>query len=208
MFPINLNLAHLPVTLVGNGPRAERRLALLDEDGAENVTIYAPDPVETLSRAGGGRLLRRWPTATEVTKTRLLLIADGVEAGVLRDLVATARASGTLINVEDQPGLCDFHSPAIVRRGDLLLTVSTGGRSPRLAHRLGRFLGEVFGPEWQRRLEDLGALRALWRAAGADPTTVSARTDAWIDRHGQLPGENDMTGAAVAAAASMLVVPT
>lgn len=184
MFPINLNLAHLPVALVGNGPHAERRLALLDEDGAENITVYAPAPIETLIRAGGGRLLRRWPTATEVAKTWLLLIADDVEAGVLRDLVATARASGTLINVEDQPGLCDFHSPAIVRRGDLLLTVSTGGRSPRLAHRLGRFLGEVFGPEWQRRLEDLGALRALWREAGADPVTVSARTDAWIDRHG------------------------
>ncbi len=94
-----------------------------------------------------------------------------------------------------------------MRRGDLLLTVSTGGRSPRLAHRLGRFLGEVFGPEWQRRLEDLGALRALWREAGADPTTVSDWTDAWMDRHGRLPGESETAAAARAAAASVLAAP-
>ncbi len=149
MFPISLDLSRLPVTLVGNGPQAARRLALLDEDGAENVIVYAPAPTEALARAGDGRLLRRWPTPAEVAQARLLLIADDVEAGVMRDLVATARAGGTLVNVEDRPELCDFHSPAVVRRGDLLLTVSTGGRSPRLAHRLGRFLGEVFGPEWQ-----------------------------------------------------------
>lgn len=207
MFPISLDLSRLPVTLVGNGPQAARRLALLDEDGAENVIVYAPAPTEALARAGDGRLLRRWPTPAEVAQARLLLIADDVEAGVMRDLVATARAGGTLVNVEDRPELCDFHSPAVVRRGDLLLTVSTGGRSPRLAHRLGRFLGEVFGPEWQRRLEDLGALRALWREAGADPAMVSAWTDAWMDRHGQLPGESETKAAAMAAATSVLAAP-
>lgn len=207
MFPISLDLSHLPVALVGNGPQTARRLALLDDDDAENVTVYAPTPIEALAHAGDGRLRRRWPTPAEVAEARLLLIADDVEPGVLGDLVATARASGTLVNVEDRPEFCDFHSPAAVRRGDLLLTVSTGGRSPRLAHRLSRFLGEVFGPEWQRRLEDLGALRALWREAGADPTMVSAWTDAWLDRHGRLPGESETKAAAMAAAASVLAAP-
>jgi len=207
MFPVNLDLSHLPVALVGNGPRAARRLALLDADGAENVTVYAPSPDHDLARKAGGRLQRRWPTPTEAAQARLLLIADDVERGVLRDLVATARAGGVLVNVEDQPELCDFHSPAIVRRGDLLLTVSTGGRSPRLAHRIGSFLGEVFGPEWQRRLEELGALRALWREAGADTQTVSAWTDAWADRHGQLPSESETKAAAAEVAASVLAAP-
>ena len=99
MFPVNLDLTHLPVALVGNGLQAERRLALLDEDGAETVTVYAPAAGETLARAAGGRLRRRWPTPAEVAEARLLLVADEVEGGVLRDLVATARASGTLVNV-------------------------------------------------------------------------------------------------------------
>jgi len=187
MFPIVLDLSILPVILVGTGPQAARRLALLDEDHARSVTVCAPAPAEALARAAGPRLLRRWPTPAEVASAKLLLIADGVEAGVLADLVAVARAAGTLVNVEDRPELSDFHSPAMVRRGDLLVTVSTGGRSPALARRLGRFLGTIFGPEWQTRLEGLAALRGQWREGGADPSTVSAWTEAWVDRHGQLP---------------------
>ena len=62
MFPIMLDLSILPVILVGNGPLAARRLALLDEDRARSVTSYAPAPSEALVRAAGPRLLRRWPT--------------------------------------------------------------------------------------------------------------------------------------------------
>ncbi len=195
MFPIMLDLAIVPVILVGNGPQALRRLALLDEDRARAVTVCAPVPSDRLAKAADARLLRRWPTPTEIASAKLLLIADGVEPGALADMVAVARAAGTLVNVEDRPELCDFHSPAIVRRGELLVTVSTGGRSPALARRLGRFLAEVFGPEWQARLEELAMLRAQWREAGADPSTVGAWTEAWVDRHGELPSEPEAAAA-------------
>lgn len=195
MFPIILDLARTPVALVGAGPQTARRLALLDEDHAAQVTVYAAEPEAALMRAAGARLRRRWPSAEEIGAHRILFIGDGVEPGLIETLVEAARTAGTLVNVEDQPGLCDFHSPAMVRRGDLLLTVSTGGKSPALAHRLGRFLGGVFGPEWRERLEDLATLRGAWRQAGADPAMVGAWTDAWVDRHGDLPAE---AGAAAA----------
>jgi precorrin-2 dehydrogenase len=197
MFPIMLDLSTAPVVLVGTGPQTIRRLTLLDEDGAGNVAVHAPSPGEALTSAAGARLVRRWPTPAEIASARLLLIADGIEASALSDLVVVARAAGTLVNVEDRPELSDFHSPSIVRRGDLLMTVSTGGRSPALARRLGRFLGHVFGPEWQERLEDLAALRAQWREAGADPSTVGAWTEAWVDRHGQLPSETEAAATAL-----------
>jgi precorrin-2 dehydrogenase/sirohydrochlorin ferrochelatase len=126
MFPITLDLSTLPVILAGNGPRAQRRLMLLDEDRAGSVTVHAPKPSEELATAARERLVRRWPTPAEIASAKLLLIADGVEASALADLVAVARAAGTLVNVEDRPELSDFHSPATVRRGDLLVTVSTG----------------------------------------------------------------------------------
>lgn len=198
MFPAVLDLSRLPVVLVGNGPMTERRLALLDEARAESVTVYAQVPSEALERRAGKRLRRRWPTPAEAASARVLLIADGVELGFLHDIVAAARAGGALVNVEDRPELCDFHSPATVRRGDLLLTVSTGGRSPALSRRLGRFLAEVFGPEWQARLESLARLRAQWREAGADPATVSDRTEAWIERHDLLPDSGTASAAATA----------
>ena len=197
MFPIMLDLSSLPVILAGNGPQAARRLALLDEARAASVTVCAPAPVEALAAAAGRRLVRRWPTPAEVASAKLLLVADGIEASALSDLVAVARAAGTLVNVEDRPELSDFHSPAMVRRGDLLVTVSTGGRSPALARRLGRFLGEVFGPEWQARLADLAALRSQWREGGADPSTVGAWTEAWVERNGRFPSEAEAAATAI-----------
>ena len=66
-------------------------------------------------------------------------------------LAALARSERVLVNVEDRPALCDFHSVAEVRRGDLLLTVSTGGASPGLAARIRARLAADFGPEWAER---------------------------------------------------------
>ena len=68
------------------------------------------------------------------------------------ELAALARSERVLVNVEDRPALCDFHSVAEVRRGDLLLTVSTGGASPGLAARIRARLAAEFGPEWADRL--------------------------------------------------------
>src|SRR6185369_3001873 len=77
----------------------------------------------------------------------------------------------------------NVHAPALLRRGDLLLTVSTGGRSPGLARRLKRFLEGIFGAEWQDRLEALATLRQAWREAGALPADIARRTEEWVDRH-------------------------
>ncbi|HMK67664.1 MAG TPA: NAD(P)-dependent oxidoreductase [Stellaceae bacterium] len=187
MFPINLNLQRLSVALVGSGPMTERRLELLDEGRAEDVTVYAPTPSEALVRRAGPRLRRRWPTEADVARTRVLMIADGLGSTLTEILVAAARVGGTLVNVEDRPELCDFHSPATVRRGDLLLTVSTGGRSPALARRLRHFLAELFGSEWAARVDRLGELRAGWREDGLDRATVLQRTERWVEREGFLP---------------------
>ena len=74
--------------------------------------------------------------------------AVGVSVDLARELAARARRLKVLVNVEDVLPLCDFHVPAIVRRGELLLTASTGGQVPGLARRLREALAEQFGPEW------------------------------------------------------------
>jgi len=88
-----------------------------------------------------------------------------------------------LVNVEDRPALCDFHSVAEVRRGDLLLTVSTGGASPGLAARIRARLAGEFGPEWADRLAQLRGQRAVWRCDGRD---LAAETDALLQANGWL----------------------
>jgi precorrin-2 dehydrogenase/sirohydrochlorin ferrochelatase len=77
-----------------------------------------------------------------------------------RDAIAlAARDHGVLVNVMDDVPNCDFAAPAVVRRGDLVLAISTSGRSPALARKLREDLEGRFGVEWAELLEVLQDVR-------------------------------------------------
>lgn len=181
MYPLTLDVAKLPVALAGGGPALCRRLAGLDAARAAHVTVFAEAPDAALADAAGPRLVQRLPTAADLVGVRLLLVA-GLDDGAAAALAGLARAMGVLVNVEDRKPWCDVHVPAVVRRGDLTLTVSTNGRSPGLAKRIRRYLERLFGPEWATRVDDVAARRTAWRSEGADMATVGNRTDALIAR--------------------------
>jgi precorrin-2 dehydrogenase/sirohydrochlorin ferrochelatase len=167
MLPITLNPHALKAGLIGAGEALARRAALLAEAGVE------------------ARLLP--PDAPEAALEGLnLLFVAGLGEGESRLLAGRARALGVLVNVEDVLPLCDFHVPAIVRRGDLLLTVSTGGQAPGLSRALRESLAEQFGPEWTARLRDLGRARARWRSEGLSPAEVSQMVRAKAESEGWL----------------------
>jgi precorrin-2 dehydrogenase / sirohydrochlorin ferrochelatase len=88
-----------------------------------------------------------------------LCVASSADPAERDRIAAEARARGALVNVMDDVANCDFAAPAIVRRGDLVLAISTGGRSPALARRLREELEERFGPEWAAVLEVLRDVR-------------------------------------------------
>ncbi|MBV8167136.1 MAG: siroheme synthase, partial [Alphaproteobacteria bacterium] len=72
--------------------------------------------------------------------------------------------------------LCDFHMPAMVRRGDLVLAISTGGRSPGLARVLREWLETLLDAEWGARLQCLADQRVRWRRSGRSTNEISALT--------------------------------
>lgn len=166
MLPIVLSES-VRAGLVGEGNPLGRRAALLVEAGIKAELLSDPED-------------------TELARLKLLFIA-GLPETEAYDLAGRARALGVLVNVEDVPELCDFHVPAVVRRGELVLTASTGGRAPGLARHLREWLERQFGPEWQGRLDQIGEARASWRADGVPPSEVSRRTREWIGREGWLP---------------------
>jgi precorrin-2 dehydrogenase/sirohydrochlorin ferrochelatase len=163
VLPIVLN-TDIKVGLAGQGEALKRRRALLD--GAQV-------PVRTVA------------SKDQISGLQVLFIA-GLDADASAELAGAARARGILVNVEDVPALCDFHVPAIVRRGDLMLTASTGGKAPGLSRNVREWLETRFGPEWDEHLECLSAARKDWRSQGLNPAEVSQRTRDFIAKEGWL----------------------
>jgi precorrin-2 dehydrogenase/sirohydrochlorin ferrochelatase len=182
MIPVALDPAALTLAIVGRGDRALRRFAAVRDAGAPDALLFADQPDGAMIREAGARLRRRLPDCTDLAKLRLLWIAD-LPDEIATGLAALARSHRVLVNVEDRPALCDFHSVAEVRRGELLLTVSTGGASPGLAACIRSRLAAEYGPEWSERLAVLRSRRAAWRRDGRN---VAALTDALLHANGWL----------------------
>ncbi|MEJ0017993.1 MAG: NAD(P)-dependent oxidoreductase [Acetobacteraceae bacterium] len=179
MIPVALDASAVAVAVAGRGPAALRRFLAL-RAGAREVTLYSDHP-EDLAAAGAA-LRPRLPVCGDLAALHALWIV-GLPDDQAAGLAAQARAARVLVNVEDRPALCDFHNVAEVRRGDLLLTVSTAGASPGLAARIRARLETEFGPEWADRLTLLRSRRAAWRHDGQD---VKAQTDALLQASGWL----------------------
>ncbi len=179
MLPLALDLAHWPVLLVGDGPAALNRLALLRASGARQLSVFAPNPSPALQDAAGDLLQARMPRDEEVVAARVLFLA-GLESAENERLIALGRAHRVLCNAEDVPHLCDAYALSIVRRGHLVLAVSTEGKSPAVARILRQWLEQRFGAEWEGHLNAAAAQRNRLRAEGATPPQITAATAALL----------------------------
>jgi precorrin-2 dehydrogenase / sirohydrochlorin ferrochelatase len=161
-------LPDTPVLLAGNGPAFNRRRTLLAGAGIQAV------------------LVEGCPQETQIDGRRLVFGA-GLNESDSEWLAAAARSRGIPVNIEDVPHLCDFHVPALVRRGKLLLTVSTGGGAPAMSSALRAWLEAAFAEEWTGRMEEVAALRARLRAEGHSSAQIIAAIHGHLDACGWLP---------------------
>lgn len=185
MIPVSLDPAALTVALAGHGAPALRRWQLLAEAGAASALCYADEPDAALAEAAGARYRLGLPDEAALARIDVLWVV-GIPDGIAADLARLARRHKVLVNVEDRREHCFFHNTAEVRRGSLLLTVSTGGRSPGLAQRIRAHLAKEFGPEWAERLQRLGDQRDKWRQEGDDLPVLAAKTETYVKQNGWL----------------------
>ena len=169
-YPMMVDLTDRRCLVVGGGRVAERKVALLVECGAavEVVSPAATARLETLAEAERIRLRRR-PVRTADLDGAFLVVAATDDAEVNRDVAERARAAGSLVNVVDDPEACSFQVPSVVRRGDLTITISTGGGSPALAKKLRQRLEQTIGPEYEGFLAALRELRERAQRTIHDP---------------------------------------
>ncbi len=161
-YPVNLELSGQPVLVVGGGPVAARKVAGLRSADAR-VTVVSPTAVREISADPDVRWLARPYRRGEVSAYRLAVTAtnDPEVNGAVR---ADGDRANVFVNSADDPSNCSFTLPAVARRGDLQITVSTGGRSPGLARWLRRRLESQLDEGYEGLLTMLSETRAEARA--------------------------------------------
>ena len=160
-FPAFLDLRERPCLVVGGGAIGERKARELLACHA-SVTVVSPClTAELQTLAQTDRLVWRARTflRSDVRRCALVIAATGIPA-VDTAVAAEARRRGVLVNAVDWPAQCDFIFGSILRRGELQIAVSTGGRSPALAREIRRRLEPMFGPEYAELVEQVGRERA------------------------------------------------
>ena len=160
MYPVLLDIADKLCVVIGGGHVAERKVKGLLKDGAY-VRVISPeltDGLTTLAREGKIDWRNKPFTYEDLDKAFLVFAAtDNRE---IQDMIhRQARVNNQLVNVADDPESCDFHVPAAVRRGELVLTISTSGKSPAVAALIKQQLERDFGPEYGKLLELMSMVR-------------------------------------------------
>lgn len=160
LFPMFLKLSGRECLVVGAGRIGEPKIESLLQAEAK-VRVVAPRATRKVTvQALGGLILwepRKFiPTDLDGV---FLVVAATNSPRVNRQIFREAQHRNVLCNVVDDPPHCDFYYPAVVRRGQLQIAISTGGQSPSLAQRLRQQLEQQFGSEYAGWVEQLGEAR-------------------------------------------------
>lgn len=163
-YPAFLDLNGKQSVIIGGGKVAERKCSSLIKTGAE-ITLISPEITKKLENYLSKGLIRhkRRKYKNGDIKSAFLTIVATDSAEVNRRVYVDAQRLNRLINVADNPSLCTFIVPSLVRRGDLTIAVSTGGASPAAAKAIRKELELLYGPEialYLKRLKEI-RLKAL-----------------------------------------------
>jgi precorrin-2 dehydrogenase/sirohydrochlorin ferrochelatase len=180
--PIFLDVTGRECVVVGGGEVAARKVESLLDAGA-HVTVVSPCLSPALADIVTSRLVTHIARSYQRGDIRgcVLAYAATDDSRLHRELAAEARALGIPLNVVDDPELCTFITPAVVKRGALQIAISTAGASPAFAARLRRSLEAQFGMEYALTLEVLRAARHRLRAGEIEPAERMRRLKALAD---------------------------
>ncbi len=183
-YPICLDLLGRRCVVVGGGTVAEQKVRGL-LDGAGDVVVVAGQlsvGLEALGQCGEVTVVLRDYAAGDLDGA-FLAIAATDDPDVNAAVYEEATAAGVLINSVDDVVHCQFSVPSIVRRGELTVAISTGGRAPALSKRLRTRLSTHLGPEYGELVALVGEVREAARPerARVDFDTWAARWEAGLD---------------------------
>ena len=159
-YPVHLDIQNRSCLVVGGGSVGTRKVITLLDCGAK-VTVISPVVAAQLRDfAASGRIkLRERRYQSGDLDGMFLVIGATDDEELNRQISNDADHLNTLCNIADRPEVCNFILPSIVQRDDLVITVSTSGRSPAMAKKLRKTLENQFGKEYGAFLKLMGSIR-------------------------------------------------
>ena len=190
-YPVNLDIRHQSCLVVGGGAVGTRKVKTLLDCGAA-VTVVSPEVTSPLSvLAAENRISLKLRPYRASDLDGVFLVIGATDSKVLNCAIHDdARRLGKLCNIADQPDLCNFTLPSVIERGDLIIAISTSGKSPALAGRLRKQIEAQFGPEYAGFLKLMGAVRKILLKQTHDPAAHRLVFESLIDQ-GLLDGVRD-----------------
>jgi precorrin-2 dehydrogenase/sirohydrochlorin ferrochelatase len=176
-FPVFLNVRQKKCVVVGGGQVAFRKVRMLLDCGA-SVTVISPvlrrDLTELANRKSIQVIRRSYKPGDLKGASIVIAATDAKETN--RKVAKEAGKVGALVNVVDDPEPSDFIVPSLLRRGNLTITISTGGMSPALARKIRTRLEESFGEEYALLVSLVEEVRSTLRRKG-----MKIDTERWQD---------------------------
>ena len=159
-YPINLNLKNKECLVIGAGRVAERKVRRLLECGAQ-VSVIAPLVTPRLKALAGKKKItfKKRRVNLRDLNGAYLVISAASDRKINSTVSSYCRRKGILINVVDSPKECSFILPSVLKRGNLVIAISTDGISPALSKKIRQDLGRRFGAEYAKLLRIMAKLR-------------------------------------------------
>jgi len=159
-YPVNLDIQNRKCLVVGGGSVGTRKVLTLLECGAV-VTVVSSDVAEELLELAEKKMieLKKRPYESSDIDGMFLVIGATDNEALNRQINKDAEHQNKLCNIADRPEACNFVLPSIVNRGNLVIAISTSGKSPAFAKKMRQDLEKEFGEEYDEFLQLMGAIR-------------------------------------------------
>lgn len=182
-YPIYLDIKDRDCLVVGGGSVGTRKVERLLECGAK-VTVVSIDVTEKLKELSDSNVIRLKERDFQTTDLddRFLVIGATDNQEMNFKIHDEAEQRGLLCNIADHPKACNFILPSILNRGDLIIAISTSGKSPAFAKRLRKHLEKEFGDEYAEFLNLMGAIRQKLLSQDHEPETHKHLFEQLIER--------------------------
>ena len=185
LYPINLEIKDMKITIIGGGDVAYRKCKNFLEFG-KSIRVVSPEFIDNFELIKNDVELVYDVYKEEYIKDSFIVVAATNNKEINKNIGIYCRSFGKLVNVVDDIELSNYTVPSYVKRGDLLISISTGGKSPSLSSKIKKELEEKYDDSYEEYINILGEIRqkviknykniypeASWQSFSIHPEHVS-----------------------------------